>query len=162
MGSDSEDNVAEKILAEEAERVKRQREYAERNARNRFGTHIKNLAEGLLIEVESGRHHDLSAYESLPPFNNEAEKYSFFEKKVWDELAEPILEYESLKKDIEDSGMSNTKKKAAMQELNERRARAEDEFQILPEWQKQTTDQEKQAYIKRVAKTLRMNKSFHA
>ncbi len=84
-------------------------------------------------------------------------KRQFLEKKVWDMQVEPIFEYQALREEIEKEVESNTKKKEALRELEEARRNSEGYFSELPGWADQKTDEEKIAYLKRVAKTLGFN-----
>ena len=91
----------------------------------------------------------------VPPIEDPRELNRFFLKQLFDNFAQPILDYESLRKEIEETSPSNTKKKAALRELEEQRMAPEVQLAELPDWNSGASDEEKKEYVARLEKLLK-------
>jgi len=78
----------------------------------------------------------------------------FWAKQVFDNFAQPILDYENLKKEIEENSQSNTKKKEALRELEAQKQAAEARLSKLPDWNSGASEEEKREYIGCLEKLL--------
>lgn len=93
---------------------------------------------------------------AIPPMDDLDARSDFYIKKAWDDFAGPILDYENRKKDIDESDLSNKKKKVALRELEIVRAEAEKKLERnLPDWRPDFSAEEKKEYLARLEKLLK-------
>ena len=125
-----------------------------RKAKEIFMRTFLNDAADLAFEKEKISRTEKNKELLVPPIDKDHKLQHFYLKQAWDNFSQPILDYENLKKDIEESQISNIKKKEAVRELEVESRAAEDRLVTLPDWDSNATDEVKRKYLLQLEKFL--------